>query len=312
MLNIIFAGTPQFAAEQLQALIEHTKHNIIAVYTQPDRPKGRGLKLAPSPVKQVATAYNLDVQQPTTLKDASTTALFQAYQCDLLLVVGYGLLLPKEILEAPRYGCINTHLSLLPAYRGAACVQYALLDGLEQTGVTFMQMNEGLDTGDILHQEVLTIHTDDTTLSLTERLSRLTQATLCTKLEQFAKWPNPIPQLEEKASYAPKIKKQQACIDWENDAVVLDRQIRAFFPWPMAYFLLDEKPVKIHRATPIMTTQKAPAGTILTASEEGITVACGNHALKLQTIQLPGKKPTPVKDILNAYQHLFHSGRRLV
>lgn len=306
-MNIIFAGTPTFAAEQLKALLT-TSHNISAVYTQPDRPSGRGLKVTPSPVKEVALSHQLPIEQPVTLKDSTSVEKMMSYPCDVLIVVGYGLILPQKILAFPRFFCMNTHLSLLPAYRGASCVQYAILNSDEKTGVTFMKMNEGLDTGDILIQKELNILATDTTQTLTERLSVLTAKTLVDELDYMIHEVTPMPQNNALSSYAPKIEKKEAKINWSLEADVIDRQIRAYHPWPVAYFSHGDKTIKIHRASPVERQHTSQPGTILHITPKSMIVACGNNAIEVFEIQLPGKKRIKLSDAMNAYQTLFSPG----
>ena len=308
-MNIVFAGTPVFAAHLLQALLE-TEHTISAVYTQPDKPQGRGLKLTPSPVKTLALTHDIPIEQPISLKSPESFATLQRYQPDVMIVAAYGLLLPKNILELPRYGCINIHFSLLPAWRGASPVQYALLNTDEKTGVTLMQMDEGLDTGDIILKSELAITKEDTTESLLTKLSGLAAMLLKNNLEDIIAAPR-IPQDNSLASYAPKIDKKTAQINWEQDAFILAQQIKAFYPWPVAFILHQGNPIKVYRATAHTETTSAPPGTIVKITNNSIWVACAKHMLEIFEVQFPGKKRLSVADVLHAKQNIFVLGQPL-
>lgn len=309
-MNIVFAGTPLLAAQQLEALLK-THHKIAAVYTQPDKPQGRGLKLTPSPVKIVAEQNTLRIEQPTTLKNSDAITRLAAYQPDVMIVAAYGLLLPKEVLAIPKYGCINIHFSLLPAWRGASPVQSALLNGDAKTGVTLMLMNEGLDTGDILQQLEIAIEKDDTTESLFEKLSSLAAEYIKLHLDDLVK-AIPVPQDNQHASHAPKIQKNQACLDWQDDAFTLDRKIRAYYPWPVAFMLYQNNPIKIYRAKPHAMTHSHVPGTVFKISDESIWVACKENCLEIFEIQFPSKKRIQIKDALNAKHDIFTLGHLLV
>ncbi|CAG8999803.1 MAG: Methionyl-tRNA formyltransferase [Candidatus Celerinatantimonas neptuna] len=311
-LRIIFAGTPDFAARHLQALID-SEHQIIAVYTQPDRPAGRGKKLTASPVKQLAQANNLDIVQPVSLRDLSAQQQLAQYQADLLIVVAYGLILPKVVLDTPKLGCINVHGSLLPRWRGAAPIQRSIWAGDQKTGVTIMQMDEGLDTGDMLYKASLPIEATDTSASLYEKLAEIGPDALLKAVEEIAIGKSqPMPQDDEKACYAEKLSKTEAQINWLDDAEHIERCIRAFNPWPASYFKHHEQSIKVWKAQVIPSPSDAMPGTILSADKQGITVATGNQSLLLQVLQLPGKKQLGAGDLLNARHSWFKTGTQLV
>lgn len=308
-LNIIFAGTPEFAARHLQALIE-SEHNIVAVYSQPDRPAGRGKKLQASAVKQLALQHNLKVLQPESLKSEHAQAEMQALHADIMVVVAYGLILPQNILDTPRLGCLNVHGSLLPKWRGAAPIQRAIWAGDKETGVTIMQMDKGLDTGAMLLTESLPITAIDTSVTLYDKLAEIGPKALLKTLSNLAQLKG-IKQDDNLASYAKKLSKQEAKIDWQLGAEQLCRNIRAFNPWPMAYFELDAGPVKVWAAKLVEQSKdqtKAQAGEILSADKNGILIACSEHALLITSLQLPGKKAMATQDALNSRREWFSPG----
>ncbi|MFW1677409.1 methionyl-tRNA formyltransferase [Pontibacter sp. JAM-7] len=309
-LNIVFAGTPDFAASSLQALLQ-SQHNVIAVYTQPDRPAGRGRNLTPSPVKNLALAHNIPVYQPHTLKQAEDQQALAELQPDLMVVVAYGLLLPQAVLDIPRLGCINVHASLLPRWRGAAPIHRALLAGDAETGVTIMQMDAGLDTGAMLLKTHCPISPSDTSGELHDRLANLGSQAL---VECVDKLQNGTATAEAQddalACYADKLSKQEGLLDWNQSATKLARQVRGLCPWPVAFFQLQNKPVRVWQAEAVADRQGTP-GEILAADKQGIVVACGEGALQLQSLQLPGKKAMAVADILNARQDSFAPGSQL-
>ncbi|MCV2886566.1 methionyl-tRNA formyltransferase [Aestuariibacter sp. AA17] len=306
-LNIIFAGTPDFAARHLDALIQ-SEHNIVAVYSQPDRPAGRGKKLQASAVKQLALEHDIPVLQPKSLRTEEAQQEFNEIQADVMVVVAYGLILPKAILERPKLGCLNVHGSLLPRWRGAAPIQRAIWAGDAQTGVTIMQMDEGLDTGDMLLKSDVEILPNDTSATLYEKLANIGPQALLDTLSQLTSL-TPEKQDESQVNYAEKLSKQEAKIDWALSATQLERNIRAFNPWPMAFFELDAGPVKVwHAEVAEQNTQSVQAGTILKADKTGLLIACGENALRLTQIQIPGKKAMSVADILNARSDWFAEG----
>lgn len=307
-LRIVFAGTPDFAARHLQALLDHHLQ-VIAVYSQPDRAAGRGKKITTGPVKQIALQHGLPVYQPTSLKSIEAEADLAALAPDIMVVVAYGLLLPKNVLNTPRLGCINVHGSLLPRWRGAAPIQRAIEAGDTQTGVTIMRMEAGLDTGPALLKVHCAITDRDTSASLSDRLAHLGADALLTALQQLATGSaTDQPQNDAEATYASKIHKEDARLDWRQDARTLERRVRAFNPVPVAFTTLDNEPVRIWAAVADDEPGGASPGTLLTASVHGLTVACGTGVLTVTELQLPGKKKLPVADILNSRAALFCPG----
>lgn len=308
-LKIIFAGTPDFAAKHLSALLD-SEHDIIAAYTQPDRPAGRGKKLTASPVKQLALQHNIPVFQPNSLKSDEAQKVITDLDADIMVVVAYGLLLPAAVLNTPKLGCINVHGSILPKWRGAAPIQRAIWAGDTNTGVTIMQMDEGLDTGDMLHIATLPIEASDTSATLYEKLAQLGPVALVDVLNRFDSF-TPQKQDDAEASYAKKLSKEEARINWHEDALQIERNIRAFNPWPVAWMNVDEHNVKVWSASVVKMDKQASPGTILRANKEGITIATGNDALCITSLQIPGKKALPAADVINARQTWFEVGRCL-
>ncbi len=312
-LNIVFAGTPEFAVPSLSVLVEKG-YAVRAVYTQPDRPSGRGQKLTQSPVKTFALAHQIPVYQPKTLKSPEAQAVLADLKPDLVIVAAYGLILPETVLKIPRWGCINVHASLLPRWRGASPIQHAILAGDQETGITIMQMDVGLDTGDILYQASCPIEREDTAQSLHDRLAKLGGEALLSTLEQLlAGQIKAAPQIDAEANYAHKISKQDGAIDWTQSAVLLARKIRAFTPWPTSYTSLSKHSglvIRVCQAEVIeqpVPSNRAP-GTILQANKMGIDVATGDQILRLTRLQLPGGKSLTVREILNAHQAMFEPG----
>lgn len=300
-MKIIFAGTPQFAATHLDALLKQN-FDICAVFTQPDRPAGRGRQLTASPVKQLALQHQLPIHQPEKLDEAAQQIIHR-YQADLMIVVAYGLLIPTSVIDMPQHGCINVHASLLPRWRGAAPIQRAILAGDKTTGITIMQIDEGLDSGDMLLKANCPIDRDDTSATLHEKLATLGADTLIDALHRFDSL-QPEKQDEALVTYAKKIKKSEAVIDWQQTAVNIHQQIRAFNPWPVAQTQLDRTTLRVWSAELGENISKnpadKPAGSILNVDKSGIYVATGDGALILTTIQLPGKKAMPVSELLHA------------
>lgn len=306
--KIIFAGTPEFATPTLQALID-SPHEVCMVYTQPDRPAGRGQKLTASPVKQLAEKNNLPIRQPLTLRDPAAQQALAELNTDFMVVVAYGLILPKPVLDAPRLGCLNVHASLLPRWRGAAPIQRAILAGDTMTGVSIMQMDVGLDTGPVWRMANCPIEPTDTSQSLHDKLAHIGARALIATLEDIQQGAsNPVPQHEAESCYAPKITKAEATIDWHQSAVLIHRQIRAFNPWPICFTQLDNEIVRIWQAEPLTIDSKAQPGEIVHVGKDGIVVATGHGALRLLTIQLPGGRPLACAELLNAKHALFKIG----
>lgn len=292
-MKLIFAGTPEFAAQALSAIVA-AGHQVALVLTQPDRPAGRGMALQPSAVKNVAQAHGIEVFQPLTLKDAEAQAKIAAVGAEVMVVAAYGLILPQAVLDMPRFGCINIHGSLLPRWRGAAPIQRALLAGDAETGVCIMQMEAGLDTGPVLLRGALPIAATDTTASLHDRLAEL-GARLC--VEALGQLPLPAePQPGEGVTYAHKIEKAEAVIDWTKSAAELDRHIRAFNPFPGAQALFGGQTVKLWQATPVAGS--GPVGSVLAVDKKRIVIACGEGALAVSELQKAGGKRLPVQQFL--------------
>ncbi|MCG5501734.1 methionyl-tRNA formyltransferase [Ectothiorhodospira lacustris] len=300
-LRIIYAGTPHFAVPALEALIA-SPHDIVAVYTQPDRPAGRGRKLTPSPVKQVALAHGVPVEQPERLRPEPVQERLRGYRPDLMVVAAYGLILPQSVLDIPRLGCVNIHASLLPRWRGAAPIQRALAEGDERTGVTLMQMAAGLDTGDMLRKGECPITPADTAQTLHDQLAVMGAKLLLPSLDDLAAGRiRPEPQDESQATYARKLDKAEALLDWSRPAAALDRCIRAFNPWPVAQTLYQGQPLRLwmSRVLPAAAVDVLP-GTVVAEGPEGIDVATGEGILRITCLQLPGGKPLAAAAFLNA------------
>ena len=305
-MRIVFAGTPEFAAQHLQALLDAGRQ-IVAVYTQPDRPAGRGQKLMPSPVKQLALQHGIAVYQPQTLRDPAAQAELAALRPDLMVVVAYGLILPQVVLDTPRLGCINSHASLLPRWRGAAPIQRAIEAGDASSGVTVMQMEAGLDTGPMLLKVTTTITAEDTGGSLHDRLAQLGSAAVVEAVTKLAAGElRGEVQDDSLATYAHKLNKDEARLDWSRPAVELERLVRAFNPWPICHSTLNGEALKVHAAQ-LGEGQGAP-GSVLAADKNGLTVACGEGALRLTRLQLPGGKPLSFADLYNSRREQFAPG----
>ena len=307
-MKIIFAGTPDFAATHLQALI--SQHEVVAVYTQPDRPAGRGKKLTASPVKLLAEQNSLPIYQPQSLKDPEQQTILANLQADIMVVVAYGLILPQVVLDAPRLGCINVHGSILPRWRGAAPIQRAVEAGDKETGVTIMQMDAGLDTGAMLTITRCPIEPNETSGSLYDKLAALGAPALLSTLDKLkAGTAVAVAQDNGQSTYAKKIDKAEALIDWSQPAIIIDQRIRAFSPFPAAYTEIEGLRVKIWAAQ-TSTQQLGTSGEIVAADDNGLLVGCGQGSLLLTEIQLAGKSRMPVSEILRSRAELFASGKR--
>jgi len=309
-LNIIFAGTPDFAARHLDALLS-SGHNVVGVFTQPDRPAGRGNKVTASPVKVLAEQHNLPVFQPKSLRPEENQQLVAALNADVMVVVAYGLILPAPVLAMPRLGCINVHGSLLPRWRGAAPIQRALWAGDDETGVTIMQMDVGLDTGDMLYKLACAIEPDDTSATLYNKLAVLGPEGMLATLSALAEGrAQPEVQDETQVSYAEKLSKEEARLDWQLSAAQLERCIRAFNPWPVSYFTVDDNSVKVWKATVLPHVNKQP-GEIVQADKKGIQIATRDGVLNMEELQPAGKKPMKAQDLLNSRREWFTPGNIL-
>lgn len=311
-LRVVFAGTPAFAAAHLKQLIE-SSHEVVAVYTQPDRPSGRGKRLTPSPVKQLALEHALPVLQPPTLKNEEATAELARLNADVMVVVAYGLLLPKQILDTPRLGCINVHASLLPRWRGAAPIHRAIEAGDASTGVTIMAMDEGLDTGSMLSTATIDISERHTTESLTQALEVLGASTLIATLNDLeSALAGATAQPADGVTYAHKITKEDAAIDWRRPAEDICRKVRALSPAPGCFSVYNDERIKIWEAEVGASALNAnePPGTLLALSKNGLTVACGDGVLVITRLQLPNKKPMSVSDIMNGHKDRLVVGDR--
>lgn len=312
-LKIIFAGTPDFSVSSLQTLID-SPHEIVAVYTQPDRPAGRGRKLTASPIKQLAEQMGIAVEQPESLKEPAVQQQLAAYQADIMVVVAYGQLLPPVVLAMPRLGCINVHASLLPRWRGAAPIQRAIVAGDAETGVTIMQMAKGLDTGDMLAKVVTPIDPNETAAELHDRLSVLGNDALLDVIEQLqAGTASPEVQDETQTCYAAKLSKDEAPLDWSASVEVCQRQISAFNPFPVATAQLGDETLRIWRSKIVeRESTSAKPGSILSADKQGIKVQTGAGVLTILECQAPGKKRLSATDFVNARPALREAGNCFV
>jgi methionyl-tRNA formyltransferase len=300
-LKIIFAGTPDFSIPPLESLIA-SEHRVVAVYTQPDRPAGRGRKLTASPVKQLAQAQGLPVYQPKNFKQEEALQELEGHSADLMVVVAYGLILPRRVLDAPRRGCINIHASLLPRWRGAAPIQRAILAGDEESGITIMEMEEGLDTGPMLLKKSCPIGAHDTGGTLHDRLSQLGAEALMEALPGIVDASLTGEEQDDGlANYAEKLNKSEAQIDWKRSAMDIDRQVRAFNPWPIAQADFDGKVLRVWEVESLPAATDAPPGAVLATGRDGIEVATGEGILRIRTLQMPGKRAMSAADFLNAH-----------
>ena len=296
---MIFAGTPDFALASLEALVASGR-TPIAVLTQPDRPAGRGKKLTASPVKQYAGKRGIPVMQPETLRDAEAVSALEALEPDLLVVAAYGLILPQNVLDIPTHGCLNVHASVLPRWRGAAPIQAAILAGDEKTGISLMAMTAGLDCGPVFHTSEVTIGEAESAGELHDRLAALGGAVLVEQLDRIVGGELVAAEQDEsRATYAPKIRKEDAEIDWRLTAAGLVRRVRAYNPFPGAFFFAGETRIKVWRATAV--DGDAEPGTVLQSDCDGIVVACGSGALRLEELQLPGKRRAPPREFAGQF-----------
>ncbi|MFC4726587.1 methionyl-tRNA formyltransferase [Coralloluteibacterium thermophilus] len=307
-LRIVFAGTPEFAVPALEACWTRGGE-VVAVYTQPDRPAGRGRQPTASPVKQLALRHGLPVRQPASLKSAEEQDALRALAPDVMVVVAYGLILPKAVLAIPRFGCLNVHASLLPRWRGAAPIQRAIQAGDAETGVALMQMEAGLDTGPVLLEKRTPIAPDETAGSLHDRLSRLGAEVLGDGLTllRAGMRPAPRPQPEAGVTYAHKLEKAEARLDWTQPAVQLARAVRAFHPWPVAEVQLGGERLRIHAAVALDEAGDAEPGTLVRAGRDGLDVATGAGVLRITRLQREGGRPMAAADYLNARPDLLRA-----
>jgi methionyl-tRNA formyltransferase len=300
-LRLVFAGTPDFAVPCLQACMD-SDAEVVAVYTQPDRPSGRGRKLTPGPVKQLALAAGIPVEQPDSLRTPESRTRLAEWRVDLLVVVAYGLILPRSILAIPVHGCWNVHASLLPRWRGAAPIQRAILAGDRESGVDLMQMEAGLDTGPVLLERRTPLADDETGGSLHDRLSRLGAVILTDGIARLiaGELPVAVAQAESGITYAHKLDKAEAQLDWNEPAIALERKVRAFNPWPVAETTLAGERLRIWSAQALPTAHETAPGSVLRYTAEGIDVACADGILRIREIQRDGGRRIAVRDWLNA------------
>ena len=311
-MNIVFAGTPDFASAQLDFLLKQQHHSIVGVFTQPDRPTGRGRKTKSSPVKKLAKDNNLQIFQPKSFKEMNAVEALKRLRADVMVVVAYGVILPKHVLEIPQFGCINIHASLLPRWRGAAPIQRSIEAGDHETGVSIMQMDEGLDTGDVICFSRCKIEPTDNASSLSHKLACLGGPGVIASLDAIAEGRAiAVKQDDSLSCYAPKIQKTEALIDWSEEVFVIERKIRAYNPAPGAYTLIEGKRIKIWDAFVFNKSNCKAFGTILSASEQGLVVACGTGTLMIVDIQLEGRPKMKVSEALKSRRELLSAGRTL-
>ena len=311
-LRIVFMGTPELAGASLRALLRSADIQITAVVTQPDHPKGRGLKVQSSPVKEIALAEKLPVLQPARARDPAFAEELQRFQPDLIAVTAFGQILPATILDLPRFGCLNVHTSLLPKYRGAAPIQWAILNDESETGVTIMKMDAGMDTGGILTQEKTTIEPDDDSQSLHDRLGRIGAELLVKTIPDYVSGKiQPRAQPVEGVSYAPKIKKLDGAINWAHPARDEWNRVRAMVPWPSAFTTLpgESRPAVLKILAADVVQHSGPIGEIIRADAAGIVVACGTDALRVHALQREGGRRLNARDFLAG--HRLRPGQRL-
>ena len=298
-MKILFAGTPEFAVAPLKAL--HAEHEIVGVFTQPDRKAGRGKKLTPPPVKVFAEQCGIDVFQPCSLKDQQET--IASLNADIMVVVAYGMLLPQSILDTPRLGCLNIHASILPRWRGAAPIQRAIQAGDSETGVSIMRMELGLDTGPVYQILTTPILVTDTSASMHDKLAELGAQGICQTISGLSNNPNltATTQDDSQSNYAKKISKDEANIDWNMSATEIDQRIRAFTPWPICLTYHNGTRIRVWQATTAKLSSNAPAGSIISISDSSVDIACGDGVLELKTLQRDGSKQLPMQEFCNGY-----------
>ncbi len=309
-MKIIFAGTPDFSVPVLQALID-AEHEICAVYTQPDRPKGRGRKLALSPVKEKALSYDLPIFQPASLRNNEAQEELKSLNADVMVVVAYGLILPQVVLDTPKLGCLNIHASILPKYRGASPIQAAILNGDTESGVTIMQMDKGLDTGAMIIKKYCPIKENDNAQQLHDGLSTLGAKAIVETLTAIDTGSARFEVQDDlQASYAGKIAKEDACIDWSSSASDIHNLVRAYNPWPVAYSFLNNNKIRIWQTEITASTypESFKDGQIIEVGKDFLIIACANKAVSIKKIQLSNAKPMPIKDCLNSKRELFVVG----
>ncbi len=301
-MKIIFMGTPDFAAKALESL-DNAGHEIVLVVTQPDKEKGRGKQVSQSPVKEYAVAHNMNVFQPVKIREKENVDYLKGFEADICVVAAFGQILTEDILNMPKYGCVNIHASLLPKYRGAAPIQWSILNGEKQTGVTIMQMDKGLDTGDMLLQKAIDIEACDTGESLFDKLMLLGSELICEALVKIEKGELvPIRQNEEESTYAGKITKDMGLIDFSRDSEIIERYVRGLNSWPSAFTMINGKTLKIWKADIVKTESTEAPGSVIEVNSDAIVVKTGNGAISIKEIQLEGKKRMTVHDFLLGYK----------
>ena len=309
-MRVIFAGTPEFAATHLLSLINDDAQEVVAVYTQPDRPAGRGKKLTSSPVKLLALQYGIPIYQPSSLNNETALSELAALKADIMIVVAYGLLLPQSVLSIPCYGCINVHASVLPKWRGAAPIQRAIENGDQASGITVIQMDAGLDTGAMLSVSHCNLDENETSASLHNKLALLGSNSLTSTLKKIQdQTAVGIAQDSDFSSYANKIKKSEALINWSESAHVIERKVRAYNPFPVSFSMLDGLRIKIWSATVQDKGGSGEVGEIISATARGLEIKCGQYCLLIHELQLPGKARMAVSEVLKSKALLFSRGK---
>lgn len=309
-MRVIFAGTPEFAATHLLSLINDDAQEVVAVYTQPDRPAGRGKRLTSSPVKLLALQYGIPIYQPSSLNNETALSDLAALKADIMIVVAYGLLLPQSVLSIPCHGCINVHASVLPKWRGAAPIQRAIENGDQASGITVIQMDAGLDTGAMLSVSHCNLDENETSASLHNKLALLGSDSLASTLKKIQdQTAVGIAQDADFSSYANKIKKSEALINWSESAHVIERKVRAYNPFPVTFSMLDGLRIKIWSATVQDKEESGEVGEIISATTRGLEIKCGQYCLLIHELQLPGKARMAVSEVLKSKALLFRCGK---